>query len=568
MNSIQTKARRFELWYLIGAMAIALLLYTGYKWYQSPQSNTPTIPAQQTQNADDYFNKGNEFYKQQNYQEALKNYQEAITINPQHAQAHTMISLLWMRSNNYEHALNHAQKAFEIDKNYIPAQLARGECFVQLGKLEDAKIVYQEVLKQEPNHFESHLLLSQLYCKEMTTEGCANAREHAEKALAIRPAHYEGYFALGDSYLMNGQPNNAREQYEKVNSPAHEYRKKLFIGQTYERGQQFEKAAQYYKDSIALNNSFAPSHVALAGAYFALGKLGDAFKEYEWRWELSNMRNLANKWDGSNLKDKRLIVLSENGIGDIFQYARFIPLVKQQGTHVSLVTTKALVPLFKLCPYIDEIIEAGQAINNFDYVTSMQSIPALLNINEINLPTKPYLSADKKLVNFWKSLKEDTNLKIGICWQPGDDSHLGVDQKRNLSLDQLKSLAHAKNGNVTFYSLQMGGSTKKQIKTASFPIKTFEGDFDKTHGSFMDTAAVMEHLDLVITVDTSIAHLAGALGVKTWIVLPYCADVRWMSKRSNSVWYPTVTLFRQEEAGNWSTVIQKIKSELEHTISA
>ena len=195
----------------------------------------------------------------------------------------------------------------------------------------------------------------------------------------------------------------------------------------------------------------------------------------------------------------------------------------------------------------------------------MQSIPALLNINEHNLPNKPYLFADKKLVSEWKQkLAADSNFKIGLCWQPGDDTYMGVDQKRGLTLEQLKPLAQ--NG-VSFYCLQMGGNTKEQLKNAPFKINSFDETFDKANGSFMDTAAVMKNMDLIITVDTSVAHLAGGLGVPTWILLPYAADVRWMINKNDSIWYPNFTLFRQKNVGEWENVIKQLLTQLQGKIN-
>lgn len=560
MNKSLVKVRSYELWYLIGAMAIALLLYTGLKWYQlqTPGPTTPQSRAALIQHANQYYLRANDFYRQANHQEALPLYQKALSIYPQHAPSHTMISMIHMRTNNFAHAFEYAQKAISADSSYVPAYLALGQCHLQQNKPQDAKVAYQNAVRLDPKNFESNLLLSQLCTQEMTPESCAQAIAYAQQALSTQPTNAEARFALGDAYLASGQPRDARINYEQINDSAQNHRKNLYIGQTYQREQNFIKAADYYQQSIADRNTFPQAHVALAGAYFALGKLGKGFQEYEWRWQLSNMRDLQNKWANQDLKGKRLIVLSENGIGDIIQYVRFAQCAKSLGAHVTVVAPQPLLKLFAQCSFIDGLIPTGSQITEFDYITSMQSIPAVLNINEHILPNKPYIFADAKLVAEWKQkLAHDRNFKIGICWQPGDDSYMGLDQKRGLSLELLKPLAR---DGISFYCLQMGGTTNEQIKSAPFNIHTFDETFDKTNGGFMDTAAVMKNMDLIITVDTSVGHLAGALGVPTWILLSYAADVRWMVNTDKSIWYPSFTLFRQTKMGDWESVIKQVKN--------
>src|SRR5579872_4333054 len=259
MNRTAAKARSYELWYLIGATATAMLLYTGLKWYQSRINYAPAPQPRSAlaQQANQYHLHGNSFYQQGNYQEALSYYQQAIAIYPQHIRSHTMI----------------------------------GQCHSKQGRAQDAKIAYQSALKIDPKNFEAHLSLSQILTQEMTAESCTQAIYHAQDALAVQPQNIEARFALGDAQLTAGNPREARSSYEAINDPAQEYRKKLYLGQTYQREQNFEQAVTCYQQSIAANNAFPQSHIALAGAYFALGQLGKGFQEYEWRWEVSSGRD-------------------------------------------------------------------------------------------------------------------------------------------------------------------------------------------------------------------------------------------------------------------------------------
>ncbi len=549
--------RRYEISYLIVAIGIALFGYTGLKWYQQPTPEIPQTRSRQIEQAHNLYQQGNELYKKGNLQTALEKLHQAIAIYPEHAAAHTLMSIILMRSGNNEHAIEHAQKATTSNNNYIPGHVALGQAYEKVGNITDAKNSYHNALKIDNRNIEPHILLTKLLAREMTPESCNHAIEHAQSALKIDSQNSEALFALGDAYLSAGKPKIARESYQKVSDKGSQYRTLLSIGQSFERERNFHEAQNYYKQAIRTNENQPQGHVLLAGTHFALGNLYDGFKEYEWRWKLSNMANLTNKWDGSPLNGKRILILAENGLGDIIQYVRFAQIAKEQGTYVIVNAPKPLVPLLKLVDYIDEVIEIGQPITLYDEITSMQSIPAVANISKGNFLNKPYLVSDSNRLQQWKTkLADDKKFKIGLCWQPGDDSYMGIDQKRLLELHLLKPLAHE---GVSFYCLQKNAD-KTKIKESTLTINTFDDNFDEV--PFLDTAAIMQQMDLVISIDTSVAHLAGALGVKTWLLLPYASDVRWMVDSSDSIWYPSFTLFRQPTPGDWQTVIKKVSNSL------
>ena len=259
-------------------------------------------------------------------------------------------------------------------------------------------------------------------------------------------------------------------------------------------------------------------------------------------------------------KGKRIILLSENGLGDVIQYVRFARTVKEMGARVVVLTSKPLFNLFKLCPYIDDVILPRTPMGNYDYITSLQSVPALTHLTLKTLPNKPYIFADQQLVAEWKQkIAQDTNFKIGLCWASGGDLYHVPQGRRDIPLHELKPLAELPN--VSFYSLQKGPG-EEQLINAPFTIIAFK-DLDTEHGGFMDTVALMKNMDLIISVDTSVGHLAGALGVPTFLMLPFASDIRWMIGRSDCPWYPTVTLFRQPKPYDWKTVVANVKREVE-----
>ncbi len=570
MNKTYAKISRKEWWYAIAALSCGIFLYSTYNLYHSgenpPIEPVPQSRAESMRDASILYQQGNSFYKEGKFEDALNRYHEAIQLEPLHEQSHISASLAAAKLGQTNHAIDHVQKALNINRNYVSGYIMLGQYQEQKQEYGKAQASYERALTFNKELFEGNLFLAKLLTRQGTKESCAHAISYAQRALDKQPHNRDSLVTLGDAYLMAGETPKAREQYETaIKHYPQSYQTLNSLGKTYEREQRMEQAMNYYQQAIKINPTYAAGHVSLAGAYFMQGNLKKGFEEYEWRWHLSSRPHLQRKWDGSDPKDKRILILSENGLGDIFQYVRFVQLLKERGATVLVHAPKSVQQLFNLCDYIDEFVEAKTQNPQYDAVTSMQSLPYYFGIDQITLPKKAYLKADEQLSAQWGArLANDTNYKIGICWAPGDDSYLSVDQKRNIDIDQFKSIANIKG--LSFYSLQKGGNTTEQIKNASFKVTDFGQSFDTAHGAFMDTAAVMKNMDLIITVDTSVAHLAGALGVQTWVLLPTSPDVRWETNKSNSIWYPSIRLFRQQKAGDWESVMRQVKEKLKETM--
>lgn len=545
-------------WYGIALLSITLLFYAGYKRYtpasQPAQISQPTTAA--NLQADELFTQANQLYKEGNYAQASKKYHDALTVDPKHEQAHISASLAAAKLGQTDHAIEHVQKAIALNKNYVAGYVMLGKFQEDKKLFDEAQKSYEKALSLNANLFEANLFLAKLLTRQGTKESISKALDHAQKALAVQPTQKNALLTLADAQLLAGDHAAARSQYQKAiqaNPAAHDAY--LGLGRTFEYEKNIDSAMHHYRKAIDLKPDYAHAHVALADAYFMRGNVKDGFAEYEWRWKISNMPNLARKWDGTDPAGKRVIVLSENGLGDIIQYVRFAQLLKEKGAYVILHTPPALKELFSGCHYADQVVVSGESTPEYDLITSMQSIPYLLNISQKTLPAKKYLAADTKLINSWRNrLTADHNFKIGICWQSGNDSHLGLNQKRSIDLSLFASIADIPG--ISLYSLQ-----KDAPNTAPFNITTFN-DLDTKNGGFMDSAALIENMDLIISADTSIAHLSGALGKQTWILLPYISDARWELNGEKSIWYPSAQLFRQSKPGDWKQVIETIKKNL------
>jgi hypothetical protein len=254
----------------------------------------------------------------------------------------------------------------------------------------------------------------------------------------------------------------------------------------------------------------------------------------------------------------------EQGLGDTLQFIRYAPLVKERGGTVLVECPASLIPLLSSCAGIDRSVPEGSALPDFQVHVPLMSLPRIFGTTLATIPSNvPYLNADERLVESWREkLRSITEFKIGIAWQ-GNPNHKW-DRHRSIPLAQFAPLARLPG--VRLVSLQKVHGTE-QLKDGHFPILDLGPDLDGSNGAFMDTAAVMKNLDLVVTTDTAIAHLAGALGVPVWVALSRIADWRWMFEREDSPWYPTMRLFRQSELGNWKPVFERMAGEVEKLLA-
>jgi len=333
-----------------------------------------------------------------------------------------------------------------------------------------------------------------------------------------------------------------------------------------------EQEIAYYESIISQHPGNAHAHLQVAQLYLTKGKFIEGWQELEWHlgYKPEFTRNAQKYFQThQSLQGKIILLTAEWGAGDTIWLTRYAQLLKTRGAHVIIhVMHNSLIPLFKQQPYFDEILPRESTNIPCHFEIPMMSLPMVFNTTVENIPADiPYIQIYQKLVDMWKEkLNSDKNFKIGICWH-GNTIH-GEEKFMPLSyFAQLASARHSSSNddghipNISIYSLQQHHGLDQLDKLENEGvIKTFDADFDSI--PFLDTAAVIKNLDLVITVDTSIAHLAGALGVPVWVILPTSADWRWMLDRDDSPWYPTMKLFRQHSG--WQKVIDEIKSALKN----
>jgi len=430
---------------------------------------------------------------------------------------------------------------------------------------------YKKALALNPHHIQTYLRVSDLLEREGLHEKAQTVKKHAF-ALDQRQA----WFYEGQNHYWNGKLDDALYCYQRALSitPGNNVTSRATIlskiGAVYEKQNNTAAAFDAYKQAVHLCPEREEMHTALSCAYLAMGDYKHWAQEFEWRlkgqsWQANfwQQPTIGQRWNGSDsLKDKRVLLICENGYGDMIQFIRFAPKLKKMGATLVASVQKPLVPLFSRLDYLSEVVPFGSALPTHDYLVPIESLPLHFETTAKTLPKPPYLVIEDSFKNTWKEkLSTDTNFKVGLCWQTPHD-HVAIPQSRR-ALDQSLVTPLFSVPGVSFYSLQLDPISESMQRLG---LKNFGDSFDKDHGAFIDSAAVSYALDLVITVDTSLAHLVGALNRPVWVMLPVAADVRWMIDKKDTPWYPSMKFFRQTTVGDWRPVIQEIRKELEKKV--
>ncbi len=339
-----------------------------------------------------------------------------------------------------------------------------------------------------------------------------------------------------------------------------------------------ESALLFYDASILQDPEYAEAHFSRSLAWLSNGDFERGWPEYEWRWkrpEYPDARIFPQPlWDGSELNGKRIYLHGEQGLGDTFQFIRYARIAKERGGYVIVGVQRPLLTLMQTLPYVDEVVPLFEHPTDFDIHAPLMSLPYILKTNIDTVPDEiPYIWANEQLIAQWaEKLSSDKNIKVGICWNGNSNYRTAalraVVAAKSIPLKKFARLGQVEG--VSIYSLQKEtGMTQLNELPEGFDLKTFGNDWDTDHGRFMDTVAIMKNLDLMITVDTSIAHLSAALGVPTWVFIPNPPDWRWMVNRDDSPWYPyNMRLFRQDEMDNWDPVMERVAQELEKFVAS
>ncbi len=442
--------------------------------------------------------------------------------------------------------------------------LREGYRQLQAGEPGKAARLCRKVLAVQPDNAFAHNLHAVLAHRAGNT---MEAVTRLEQAIRLNAGVPDFHFNLGVALQASERHADAAAAYRRALAlqPRH-------VGALTNLGRAFQKQAQpreaivCFERALALKPDLPEAHWGLATQRLLLGDFARGWEEYEHRWALPENQGLrrefaAPRWDGADIAGRTILLHVEQGIGDTLQFVRYAPLLAHRGAHVIVLCQP---PLKRLLMEMDDVsvVADGEPLPGFDLHLPLMSLPRLFGTTLATIPADvPYLRADPVDVRAWNGKLGDKNhFKIGLVWA-GNRRHLN-DRNRSCTLAALAPLADV--SGIRLYSLQKGEAAA-EIRNA--PTNMDFADLNGELVDFADTAAVITCLDLVITVDTAVAHLAGALARPAWLLLPFAPDWRWMLAREDSPWYPSLRLFRQNQAGDWGGVLTAVINALRQRMS-
>ena len=517
--------------------------------------------------AEAHSNLGNVLVELNQLEDAVACFREALRLRPGFAEAHSNLGNALLRQGQWEAAARSLLEALRLKPDLAAAHNHLGNVYCEQGKLDEAAECYRRALRCNPHHIDALRNLAVLLLEHGRAEGSIGYFQHV---LQLQPELAEMHHRLGAAFQVEGRLEEAVASYRQALHGRPTYAEAYadlglaLLGQGKE-----QEALDAVDSALRLKPDFAAAHATRGLALLLGGDFARGWPEYEWRLrcpEFSAKRLDCPQpvWDGAPLERRTILLRAEQGLGDTLQFVRYLPLVQQRGGSIVLQVQAALLSLLRTSMTNEQVIALEDTPPPFDVHASLLSLPGLLGTTLGNVPVDvPYLFADPALVEQWRNeLQAYAGFKIGIVWQ-GRAAH-AKDRWRSVPVAAFAPLAGLKG--VHLLSLQVGAGHDQLAGSAiRFPVVDLGGRFDAA--SFADTAAVARCLDLVITVDTAMAHLAGALGVPVWVALPFAPDWRWLLGRDDSPWYPTMRLFRQGQPGRWSAVFERITVEVRKLVA-
>jgi Flp pilus assembly protein TadD len=452
----------------------------------------------------------------------------AIHRNPTAAEYHANLGLALAAMNQFSQAIAAYQQAIALRPDFPDALNNLGKAHDLSGQTAQAVECYRRAIALKPDFASAHSNLAQALCMAGETDAAIAA---LQQTIALAPQSAQAYNNLGNAFYRKGDP---------------------------------VAAEQACRNALILRPDLPDAHLNLAVALLMQGKLPEGFKEYAWRSRVQGTMVprrsfMQPRWDGSELLGRRILLHVEQGFGDMIQFIRYVPMVVQRGGKVIVDCPEQFIRLlsgqFDVGHWITNLSESVQ----FEVHCPLLDLPMVFETSLESIPSDvPYIKAEARLADRWRdrlcSATQSTNDKpmhVGLAWA-GSLAHAN-DRKRSMTLSTLAPLAEI--DNLHFISLQKGPGA---VEASNPPGPMNLTDWTPELNDFADTAALIANLDLIITIDSAVAHLAGAMGKPVWLLLPFLPDWRWMMHREDSPWYPTMRLFRQPAPGDWETPVRKV----------
>jgi tetratricopeptide (TPR) repeat protein len=541
--------------------------------------------------AEAYNNLGNVLRDQNLLDDAEIRFRQAIGINPGFVQAFNNLGNVLKDRSRLDEAVAACRQAIALAPSYAEAHNTLGNALRAQELPDEATVCYRTATALKNDLPEAHKNLGDMLELAGQSE---QAAAHYRRALDLRPSFSEAYGGLGQTLLALDQIETAEAacrqaiQYDPALAAPHNtlgiilQRQGLLddaaaafqtaldlnpdlaetyanIGSLLLEQRRLPEAAAQCRTALYLKPNFAEAHFQLATLLLAQGQFEAGWQEYEWRWKTAFMRHNGPplpqpQWRGEAAPGQTLLIRAEQGFGDALQFCRYAPLAAERGLHVILEVPKPLARLMQSLPGVASVVVSGDALPGFDLYCPMLSLPLAMGTTLDTIPAGgPYLRATEADIAAWDARMArgpSKALRVGLVWAGGTGTK--TDSRRSLPASLLAPLCQMPG--VQFFSLQKQAGSDAGV----LPLTDLMADVD----DFADSAALIANLDLVIAVDTSVAHLAGALGKPVWLLDRFDAEWRWLTGRRDSPWYPTMRLYRQPARGDWDTVLAEVIQDL------
>jgi tetratricopeptide (TPR) repeat protein len=489
-------------------------------------------------------------------------YRQILAIDANHVDSLHFLGLIARQIGRNDVAINLIGRAIALDGANPEFHNNIGGAYHIRGELDTAISHYRRALALNPDFVEAHLNLGKaLYVQGNLNEAISQYR----RVISIRADHAQAYNNLASALYECGKYDEAIVHYQRALALEPDNAEVLHnLGLVVRAQGHLDEAVAYYRRAVALQPDLALAHTNIAQALLLSGRFDEGWKEYEWRWKTKQMAADARDfsapvWSGEAIGDRVILLHDEQGFGDTLQFCRYVPMISA-GTRIVLEVHAPLVRLLSRLPGVLQIVARGDSLPPFDLHCPLLSLPRAFGTTLDTIPAAvPYLSADPTLAAGWRNRLDCLHgLRVGLAWASNPDSAQDAARQRDrqnksIALDDLSLLAEAKE--ASFVSLQTGEAA---AQTRQPPAGLVIHDWTDELEDFADTAALVDGLDLVISIDTAVAHLAGALGKPVWLINRFDTDWRWLLDRDDSPWYPQLRQFRQPHPGDWDAAIRNV----------
>jgi tetratricopeptide (TPR) repeat protein len=493
-------------------------------------------------------------FKTQRYEVAERMIRRAIAINGRQPYFHSNLGTALGFLGKTEEAITCFERALEIQPDHAEACYNLGNTRLSQNKQEEAIALYKRALAAKPDYADAWCNMGVVYRKQDKTE---EALPCFERAVALAPENADLCCNLGDALHNLGRVTEAEVWYKRAVelNPQHHKSCNCLCNANFDLGR-LEESLAWCERALALKPDFGDALMNRSLLLLLMGDYANGWRSYEVRWTVYTPRGFTQPlWQGEPLNGRRIVLYAEQGLGDSLQFLRYVPMVQAAGGQVILDVPANLRRLATQIPGLVALVNTGDPFPQFDLRCPLMSLPLAFGTTLENIPARvPYLTPSPEARQTTAALDwPTTGLKVGLAWT-GNPKH-PKNRYRSVPLELLQNLFDVEG--VHFFSLQMGEAAAELAA-----MKTRVVDLAPVTVDMADTAAQMEHLDLVITIDTSMAHLAGALGRPLWVLLSHTPDWRWLMEREDCPWYPTARLFRQKTPCDWPAVIERVRAEL------